>query len=55
MFAVRLPMTDTDAATTMDKIVTQIKTRFKVSTIVPPHFGHKTLSLHQLPFLRVCF
>lgn len=38
MFAVRLPMTDTDASTTMDKIVTQIKTRFKVSTIVLSQF-----------------
>jgi len=39
-----MPMTAIDSATTMDKIVTQIKTRFKVSTIAPsPRFGHETV------------
>jgi len=35
LFTIQLPMTDIETATTMDKIVTQIKTRFKVSTNCP--------------------
>jgi len=49
LYTIQLPMTAIETASTMDKIVTQIKTRFKVSTISPSsYFGHKTIIIRTV-------